>query len=487
LQCWFNRDDRFRSKKLEEKRLFTIYRDASRRLCEIRWDFQNRLPEQRTREEQRLFLQLGPSLVAVNVWMTTLGADSGYSFGTIYEYAKVLLYAVTWLTHKPVQLGTGSPIALSLFSLSRADMRALFAWLDIPASDPGARQALCRTGQLPAGYRERTLSAATRNLRLAALSTFYNWLIAEYLPEHIPVETAPPHPLEHPERPLTPQQVAHRPDGLLPHSMTQIRRPSKLFRRSLDTPLPQALSPEELQLVFTAIPLISFGHNAANRNGALVRLLLWGMLRVSELAGATWEAVNGHTLEICGKGRKYRTVPIADEGTWTYLNTYTNELRLPLEERFHGALLRQLDREAIPLTKHSVEHLLLTLKEHFRTTALTASSERQRLMDSVCTKLHSHIFRATGATLMAAAGMDLVRLSLLMGHTSPETTQRYYLAAEQMNLPLEVKRICLRVQEALEVLPSESTSHHSPFGWYERRGYIFAGKGELDGRSSTSK
>lgn len=472
---------------MKETRLFTIYRDASRRLCEIRWDFQNREALQRTREEQRLFLQLGPSLVAVNVWLTILGADTGYSFGTVYEYSKVLSYTLTWLSQKPVQLGTGHGIELSLFSLSRSDMRALFAWLDIPASARGARQSLCKTGQLPVGYREQSLSAATRNIRLAALSTFYDWLIAEYFPENIPADTALAHPLERPEHPLTPQQMAQRPDGLLPQHITQIRRPSKLFRRRQDSPLPQALSPEELQLVFTTIPLISFGHNAANRNGALVRLLLWGMLRVSELTCITWEAVNGHILEICGKGRKYRSVPIADEGTWTYLTAYTNELRIPLEERFHDALLRQLDHEATPLTKHSVEHLLLALKGHFQATALTASSEQQQLMGSVCNKLHSHIFRATGATLMAAAGMDLVRLSLLMGHSSPETTQRYYLAAEQMNLPLEVKRICLLVQEALEKAPSEPASHYSPFGWYERRGYILAGKGEQNGRTSLSK
>jgi integrase len=367
-------------------------------------------------------------------------------------------------------------------------MRALFAWFDIPASASGARQSLCKTGQLPVGYREHTLSAATRNVRLAALSTFYDWLIAEYLPENIAVETAPSHPLERPERPLTSQQVAQRPAGLLPHHMTQIRRPSKLFRRRQDTPLPQALSPEELQLVFATIPLISFGHNAANRNGALVRLLLWGMLRVSELTGATWEAVNGHTLEICGKGRKYRSVPIADEGTWTYLTTYTNELlHIPLEKRFHGALLRKLDHEEVPLTKHSVEHLLLALKASFQAAIPTASLEQQHLMHSVCDKLHSHIFRATGATLLAAAGMDLVRLSLLMGHSSPETMQRYYLAAEQMNLPLEVKRICFRVQETLETRSSESTSVYSPFGWYERRGYLQAGKGEDHGRFSATK
>ncbi len=169
--------------KVGVKTFFVLHRDNSRRLCEIRWDFEKRPPEQRTKEEQRLFLQLGPSLAAVNVWLTILGADSGYSFGTIFEYAKVLRYTLTWLAHKPIQLGTGHAIPLSLFSLSRADMRALFAWLDVPAKDKGARQALCQTGQLSAGYREHALSASTRNLRLAALSTFYDWLIAEYMPE----------------------------------------------------------------------------------------------------------------------------------------------------------------------------------------------------------------------------------------------------------------------------------------------------------------
>ncbi len=456
--------------------LFTLYRDHTRRLCEVRWDFENRPPEQRSREEQRLFLQLGPSLVAVNVWLTALGADSGYAFGTIYEYAKVLKYTLNWLAQKPVQLRTGYPIELSLFSLGRSDMRALFAWLDIPASAPGARQVLCKTGKLPAGYKEHQLSAATRNLRLAALSTFYDWLISEYVPDNFPTNSPSSHPLERFERPLSIHQLSQKPDGLLPQNVFHTQRPSKLFRRPQDTPPPQALSPAELHMVFDAIPLVSFGHNAANRNGALVRLLLWGMLRESELIGATWEAVHGQVLKVHGKGRKYRLVPIVDSETWTYLNTYTNELRLPLHQRFHGALLRQIDHEDIPITKHSIEHLLLSLKSHFRTATVAVTQEQQRLRILLCEKMHSHIFRATGATLMAAAGMSVVTLSLLMGHASTETTQRYYLDAEQMHLPHEVQKICLRIQEAFDSLPSTFTSVHSPFGWYERKGYQHIGK-----------
>ena len=457
---------------MEGKAIFTLYRDPSRRFCQIRWDFEKREPAQRTRAEQRLFLQLGPSLVAVNVWLTILGGDLGYSFGTIYEYAKVLLYTLTWLTSKPVQLGTAVAIEPSLFHLSRVDMRALFAWLDIPASNALTRQTLCKTGQLPTGYRQQALSAATRNLRLAALSTFYDWLIAEYLPEYGTTDASRSHPLERSERPLAPQQVAQRPDGLLPQNIFQVQRPSKLFRRRPDTPLPQALSPAELQVIFNSIPLVSFGHNAANRNAALVRLLLWGMLRVSELVDATWEAVDGQVLQVRGKGRKYRSVPIMDQSTWTYLSAYTNELRLPLEQRFRGALCRQLDHEDMPLTKHSVEHLMLSLKSHVRAAASCASSEQQHLMEGLCEKLHSHIFRATGATLMAAAGMDRIRLALLMGHANPETTYHYYLAAEQLDLPHEVEQICRRVQEALSAPSFTALSEHSPLGWYERRGYV---------------
>src|SRR5262249_11249555 len=148
--------------------------------------------------------------------------------------------------------------------------------------------------------------------------------------ENGPRDVCDTHPLERSERPLTPHQMAQRPSGLIPQ-FTQVQRPSKLFRRRQDTPLPVALSPDELQLVFEAIPHVSFGHNTANRNGALIRLSLWGMLRMSEVVATTWEAVDGQVLQVCGKGRKYRLIPIVDQETWAFLSAYTNELRIPLE------------------------------------------------------------------------------------------------------------------------------------------------------------
>ena len=82
---------------------------------------------------------------------------------------------------------------------------------------------------------------------------------------------------------------------------------------------------------------------------------------------------------------------------------------------------------------------------------------------------------------MAAAGMDHIRLALLLGHASPETTYRYYLAAEQLDLPHEVEQICRRVQATLTSASVTSVPVHSPLGWYERKGYNFPGKGETDG------
>src|SRR5258708_17725770 len=128
---------------------------------------------------------------------------------------------------------------------------------------------------------------------------------------------------------------------------------------------------------------------------------------------AVWEAVNGQVRQVYGKGRKYRLVPIVDAATWTYLNTYTNELRLPLQQRFHGALLRQLDHEDVPLTKHSIEHLLLPLKSHFRTATLAVAPAQQRLRTSLSEKLNTHIFRPTVATLIASSVISNSSLSLL--------------------------------------------------------------------------
>jgi integrase len=178
------------------------------------------------------------------------------------------------------------------------------------------------------------------------------------------------------------------------------------------------------------------------------------MLRVPEAVGTTWEAVDKPTLWVHGTDEKYRAVPIADPSTWTYLHAYTNALRTPLEQRFQGAFFRQLDHEERPITKHTIEHLLLSLRTHFQGIATVAIQKGDSLaaqaLKNLIDKLHSHIFRATGATFMAAAGMNLATLSMLLGHADPSTTQRYYLAADQVVLPDSVRQICSKISVTLQ-------------------------------------
>ena len=459
--------------------MFRVHRHLSSR-CEVRLDVQERSVEDLLPAERRAFIRLGPSLAAVNAWLITLGADTGYAPGTGYEYAKVLMYALEWLAQEPISLTTHQPIGHSLFVLSRADMRALFAWLDIPARQQAARTRLVKTGELPPGYRATSLAPSTRNLRAAALFTFYDWIIAEYLPADGGQVSITENPLVHPRRTRGIRQEMERPDGLLPHTPHGDNDPRRLFRRRDARSGPVALSPFELQLVLDAVPAISHGRNAANRNGALVRLLLWGMLRQSEVIGATWEAVDDHVLWVYGKGNKRRFIPILDASTWSYLQAYTNELGIPLHQRFHGPLFRQLDHEDQPITKHTIEHLILMLRAHFRQAAESAIQKRDPMRaqsyETLASKLKSHIFRATGATFMAAAGMSVVKLALLLGHTDPSTTQRYYLAAEQMALSEAVQQICQNIMETLtsdvSVSSPQTSAPADGLGWYRRRGLL---------------
>jgi integrase len=282
------------------------------------------------------------------------------------------------------------------------------------------------------------------------------------------------------QRPRSFFPIENHSDGLLlgtARSKPEASSPFRRRRNEVGTG-PLALTLGEVKLVLDSVPNVSHGRNAANRNGALIRLLLWGMLRKEELVEATWECVDGETLWITGKGGKRRAIPIADSSTWSYLHAYTNELSIPSGQRFHGPLLRQLDHEDRPITRHVVEHLLDALWEYFVAEAARRVRSNDSLgghaLKSLANKLHSHIFRATGATFMAKAGMNLIMLALLLGHSDPSTTMRYYIEAKQLVLTEEVLRVCRAIEASLETAVPSTSPHAmpNPRSWYERRGLI---------------
>ncbi len=445
--------------------------------AEIRFDFAERPAEMVDRAEARAFMRLGPSLDAANGFLRALGADPDRSAGTAYQYAKALRYALEWLALEPVRIDTGAPVGHSLLTLGRADLRALFAWLAIPARRAEERLTLARTGELPPGYRAERLAASTHNLRHAALHGFYEYVAHE---RGLAADIVGPaaNPLDG-TRPPTAFAAARRPDGLLPRDPGRDDGPKRAFRRRDGAAGAGvvALWPAELRLVLDAVPLVFRERNAANRNGAMLRLLTYGLLRRAELAAATWEALDDRRLLVRGKGEKDRWVPLADEGTWAFLRAYTNDLRLPPERRYRGPLLRCLRGEGGPMTAIAIEEVLRALKAHFRALADEIRSRdpaRALALDRLVAKLHPHVFRATGATFLAAGGLALVKLAALMGHTDPATTMRYYVAAEQLALTADVERICAGIAAALAVpdpapAPEGSTDN---LDWYRRRGLL---------------
>lgn len=457
-------------------------------LCEIRMDLIQHAPDELSVRERRAFMRLGSSLEAVNAWLATLAADRGYGAGTGYEYAKVCRYALEWLAQDPMQLGNSEkPVSHSLLTLTPTDARALDAYLNIPAREEEDRRHLCKTGRLPPRYRTYGVGPATRKLRQAALSTFYEWLLEEYIPDDESKLTITRNPFKRRSRSSPPSQEQQRPDDRWHRSTRALPQSESTFRTSRSEKAPDALSPVEIQMVLNALPHVSRGYNAANRNGALIRLLLWGMLRESELINLTWECVNEQVLRIQGKGEKIRKVPVADPQTWAFLHAYTNELRIPLRQRFHGPILRQIDHEEQPITTNVMEHLIRQLKDYFRQQAEHAANpDAQRHLANLAHRLHSHIFRATGATLMAAYGMDLLKLALLMGHSDPATTKRYYIAADQLDLPEAVQRVFAQVDNLLERVQQQPYTPPDPYRWYRRRGLLPSKEGEgTDGYSST--
>lgn len=439
---------------------------------EIRIDLRQRSAQDFSPHESRAFMRLASSADLANIWLATLTANVNYATSTVFEYGKVLCSTLNWLALEPVQLATATPVGNTLLHLSRGDMHALFAWFTIPAKEEYTRRSLAKSGVLPATYRSHSLSASINNVRVACLTRFFDWV----LDERDEGETMAVHPLR-----LHSVTRSHNHVFILPED-NFLTRPSHepgsglSLHRYVESAEPDALDVEDLHLLFAAIPHVSRGHNAANRNGAIVRLLLYGMFRRSELTAATWEAVDDIKLSIVGKRGKPRRVTIPEPVTWNFVQAYTNDLRLPATLKFHGPILRQLDHEDRPLTRNVLDHLMQTLR-----TYVAALAQQQRLHGNVplarhytnlAAKLHSHIFRATGATYLAAGGLSLVHLAKMLGHSDPLTTQRYYLAAEQLDLPEAVRQIWAEYARLIEQSGTEVNSVPDDLGWYQRRGWL---------------
>lgn len=145
----------------------------------------------------------------------------------------------------------------------------------------------------------------------------------------------------------------------------------------------------------------------AQRNYALVTLLLATGIRVGEAASLTLGSVNlaERTLRIFGKGRRVRLAYLAEPESLKIQREY---LRLRRKLRLSSDCLFP-NRFGEPLSPQGISNVLDTLR-------------RKARLDR---RITPHMLRHTAATLLLQSGVDLRMVQEFLGHASIVSTQRY--------------------------------------------------------------
>lgn len=159
-------------------------------------------------------------------------------------------------------------------------------------------------------------------------------------------------------------------------------------------------------LPFTKVEEEKLYQNCDNpRDKALIELLFATGCRAGEIVTANINQLDFSTkqLTVIGKGNKKRTVCVSDKALY-YLDRY-----LKTRADNNIALFVDKRRTAKRLTVGGVENILKRISK-------TANVEN----------CYPHRVRATFATRLIDGGMDIHKVSKLMGHTDISTTMIYY-------------------------------------------------------------
>jgi integrase/recombinase XerD len=190
--------------------------------------------------------------------------------------------------------------------------------------------------------------------------------------------------------------------------------------KRFDRPLLGYLSVCEVQAILQAPDPTRWN---GRRDRVLLALLYNTGARVSEILALRRRDIQGHStylLQLHGKGRKQRTVPL-----WKCTSL---QLKRWLAER-PGAPETSLftNRSGQPLSRFGLGKRLALAVE---SAALKCPSLKERTISP-------HTFRHSTAMHLLQAGVDITVIALLLGHESPATTHQY------IELDLEMKERCL--------------------------------------------
>jgi integrase/recombinase XerD len=252
--------------------------------------------------------------------------------------------------------------------------------------------------------RDRGNSAATRNVRLAAIKAFMHY-------------------------------VEYR----VPSVLEQVGQICAIPTKRHEHKLIQQLTMDEIRAILN-VPDITT--RLGIRDRAMLHLCFAAGLRVSELVGALLGNLSLRrppTILVHGKGRRERSLPLwketaADLRAWLAVrgNVRASELFV--------------NAEGAPMTRDGFEYVL---DKHARVAAQTCPSLRGRTVSP-------HQLRHSCAVIMLQATRDVRRVALWLGHADVRTTEVYLrmdatekLEAVEAVLPPELRRGRFKAPDAL--------------------------------------
>jgi integrase/recombinase XerD len=251
--------------------------------------------------------------------------------------------------------------------------------------------------------RERGNSAATRNVRLAAIKAFMRYV--------------------------------------------ELKKPSALMQIAQINAIPGKRHDQKLirPLIMTEVQAILDAPNLSTRSGirdrAMLHLCFAAGLRVSELVGLTEQSLNlrDPSILVMGKGRRERSLPLWKETTRDIRTWLAVRGEVRAAELFVNA-------GGTAMTRAGFEYIL---EKHARTAALKCPSLAGRT-------LSPHLLRHSCAVLMLQATHDIRKVALWLGHADIRTTEVYLrmdatakLEAIEAVVPPQLRRGRFKVPDAL--------------------------------------
>jgi site-specific recombinase XerD len=222
---------------------------------------------------------------------------------------------------------------------------------------------------------DRKNSASTRNVRLAAIHSFFRYL-AEKFPDQ----------LEHCQRVLA-----------IP------------FKRSRTRPV-EYLEYNEIQAVLASVDRSTLD---GRRDYALIATMFNTGARIQELLNlrcSDLQLTKPSHVRFFGKGNKERICPM-----WPETARLLKDLILEQGFSEHSKEQIFLNHCGQPLTRYGARYLLA---KYCNLASKTTATLRKK-------RLHPHCMRHSTAVHLLKAGVDVITISHWLGHASIETTNRY--------------------------------------------------------------